>query len=250
MELSEQDLELLEAYYQGSLSKEEVRTLEKRMEADSAFQEEAREWLFILAEGFQPTSNELERRTTLKSKLEAIEAGMSSQGKPTSISMHASMWKIAMAACLVLIVGLYFVFNSQEKEWDIPHLPIENAAVLSTQLSPGEQAYEAKNYDKAWPLLVEEIQSPNDSLNMLYAGVAALQAGEPGKALEYLGYIVRSPEWIDYRPEADWYRALSYLVLDDWETAKIVLEQISQDPQHPYYEEAKERIGTIPSKSH
>ena len=238
MELSLEEITLLEAYWEGTLNAQDRILLEDRLKNDIAFNIEVREWQVIFQKGMQPTQSELKLRTELKSQLNEIEASLpplNVKGISRIFSLtRLTIYSIA-ASLLILIVASFFIINAFKSSDNIPYLEMNVATLSSNNLTPGTIAYGKKQYAKAWPILIQEIQSENDELNYLYAGIAALKAGQPEKAIDFLKKIQTSQEWIDYHPASSYYLAHGYIELNQFEKAAQLLVDLQSNHSNSKY---------------
>jgi len=100
----------------------------------------------------------------------------------------------------------------------------------------GIQKYNKGEYVNALELFEACISDDNrNETILLYAGSSALITGDPDKALRYFA------NWDDSSPiyeQVEWYTAGCYLKKYDIEKAIAILEKISKEPEHNYYNEA------------
>ncbi|MBX2874172.1 MAG: hypothetical protein KTR30_18785 [Saprospiraceae bacterium] len=248
--LSEADIQKLEDYWSGLLDAEEAHLLEQRLESDSAFREAAAEWRLVLEEALVPPLEEKEEQDEIKARL----LGYASDEKKTSHFVEHKELKrrkpavlrriytgLAVAAAIALLLWLTplnQLFQPQNRsDAFFTHLSRDNAN-LSSDISIGEQAYDQKKYKKAFPALMDDVRSQGDSLNLIYASVAAIGSGQGEQAIQILDPLAVLEGWKLYRAEIHWYLALAYL--DQGQLAKT--EQLLDDiilEDNGYVEAAK-----------
>ena len=219
MNISEQDLYLIEKKHQGDLSADEEQLYANKLKQDTNFALFEKEFIQLkqgirssklkaitkrlqTLESKQPTTAAIDsepedddqikagiryaKKKALMGRLQELEKR---PNRVVPIKNRSYMLPLAIAASILLIGVLtwqwiYTPTTSKTSNY-FAHLN-RDSANLSDGKTAGERAYDQQEYAKAWPLLVEEIKAPNDSLNMLYAGVAALGAGQPEKAITLL----------------------------------------------------------------
>lgn len=261
MNLSERDIFQLEALWQNSLDPSEKEALEKRLQEDAEFHKAAADWKLIVTEGFLPPTAEQKELAEIKARVlgyaetseispekekekEKIEK---SERKPIIRRLYIGL---AAAAALLLLLwlgplkGLLLPDNPSEQFF--AHLPRDNAN-LSGDGETGQQAYDRKAYKKAYTALLEEVAAGGDSLNIIYAGVAAIGSSQAEKAIPLLEPLLSSENWQLYQAEISWYLALAYVDQQQWEQATKLLQTIDQ-ANGPYSTQAKELIQDIQNK--
>lgn len=259
MNLSETDIFQLEALWQNSLESSEKEALEKRLQEDTEFQKAAADWKLIVTEGFLPPTGEQKELAEIKARMlgyaekdEAIAEGeqekeVKSERKPIIRRLYIGL---AAAAALLLLLWLGplkgLLFPNSPSEQFFAHLPRDNAN-LSGDGETGQQAYDRKAYKKAYTALLAEIAAGGDSINIIYAGVAAIGSGQPEKAIPLLEPLLSSENWRLYEAEISWYLALAYVEEEQWEQAERLLQAIDQ-ASGPYSVQAKALIQDIQNK--
>jgi len=239
MTLSESDIIILEEYWQGKLSREEADSLEQRLKEDALFREEAEAWKTLIEKGFSPDPQELERRKALSVRLNEYEKTYSSPSKPSKTKFLWLYLGLSLAAGLAILLILNF-WPSPSASDLLTHLERDSKTYASAE-EAANQAYDDRDYKKALPLLLQSIEKPQDSIRLLYAGVAALHLDQAQQAISLLSYVQESSEWEAYHPEAEWYLALALIQNKDSSISKTFTQKIiRQGPEHPFYEEAQQ----------
>ncbi len=249
MHLTDKEIDQLEAYWNDKLDKAAREQLEKRMASDPQFNMAAESWRQIIQEGFQPTSEELVFREKIKSQLHAFEKKMNGSDEPGDPGVgNRNPWILWIAAAATFLLILYFVggrlFQRNSTLIADMEVPGRENATLSHERTAGEEAYDAQQYGQAWRLLKEEVATSEDSLKLLYAGIAALKAGEPGEATPLLQSISESLEWEDYHEAIWYYLAIAYAENDQISKALNLLEQVVEK-NGPYKQKANKIINEL-----
>lgn len=254
--LDERDIELLEAYTYGEVSGEEERSLRDRILGDPEFASAVRQWELVEREGFVATPTQ-ETRDLVKAAL-----GKKRIDQPPG-SSSGSWFRYVIIGILLLLAALlawkWFadpgatstapppppteqtsettVYADLAKEY-FRHLPSENFHLGSEETLEERAlaAYEERDYETALPLLLETVEQGGDSLNLLYAGVAALGMGDGEDALIYLNAILSSPNLSAYHEDAFFLRLLTLLNRGDIEESRKVLQESRASEKYPYLE--------------
>lgn len=261
MNLSETDIFQLEALWQNSLESSEKEALEKRLHEDAEFHKAAEDWKLIVTEGFLPPTAEQKELAEIKARMLDYAQTSETTPKQEKNKEEKSEQKpiirrlyigLAAAAALLLLFwlgplkGLLLPIPNSPSEQFFAHLPRDNAN-LSGDGETGQQAYDRKAYKKAYTALLDEVAAGGDSLNIIYAGVAAIGSGQAEKAIPLLEPLLSSENWRLYQAEISWYLALAYVDQQRWEQANRLLQEIDQ-ASGPYSAQAKELIQEIQNK--
>lgn len=251
MKLSEEDIIKLEAFWQGTLDADEQAELERQLQEDKAFQQAAEEWKLIVNEGFLPPQEELEEQEEIKKRMQAYaeesepEAPHKSEAKP--FRLRRLYIGLAAAAVLLLLLWLgplgRILGPSSPADEFFAHLPRDNAN-LSDPGDAGKQAYDQQTYRKAYTALLQDVSSGGDSLNLIYASVAAIGSGQAEKAIPILEPLVGANNWQLYQSEIAWYLALAYVYEEQNRQAINLLEKIV-DTGGEYSAEAQALLATL-----
>ncbi len=259
MNLSETDIFQLEALWQNSLEPSEKEALEKRLREDADFHKAAEDWKLIVTEGFLPPTEEQKELAEIKARM----LGYAEKGEAIAVDKKEKAEKVgrkpiirrlylglAAAAALLLLLWLgplkELLLPNSPSEQFFAHLPRDNAN-LSGDGESGQQAYDRKAYKKAYTALIEEVAAGGDSLNIIYAGVAAIGSGQAEKAIPLLEPLLSAKNWQLYEAEIRWYLALAYVDQQKWEQATKLLQAIGQ-ASGPYSAQAKKLIQDIQHK--
>ena len=248
MQLNEQDIFQLEDLWHGQLQGSEKMALEKRLAEDSAFYEAAQAWKKLSQEGFKPTKAESKALNSIKGRLSNYEASPvidnQKSSKERSIGQQPRIRRMiyfSLAAAIMLLL----LWLSPLNTWLQPvspyqqyfaHLSRDNAN-LGANIQSAAEAYDSKQYGIAYPGLLAAVSENGDSLNYLYAGVAALGSKQAEAATVIFESLLNQPNWALYQNDIQWYLALAYLEQNRIKEARTLLQVISQE-QGEYSENA------------
>ena len=180
MEIKEDELTKIEAYLFGTMEQAEIDAFEWKIDMDSQFREK---YEFVKA-----TVNIIEKRKHLehKTRLKELESDISKKGQQSAIKLLPLRW-MSMAAGLILLAAIVFLLRQREATTytvsdGFEHLPSNYSTERSgdkgiAHNSSSQKAYglyEIKSYDRAAPLLLELFDQHQDTLSLLYAGIAYL----------------------------------------------------------------------------
>ena len=136
---------------------------------------------------------------------------------------------LAAAAAILLLLWLsplnQIIWPKRPAADFFAHLPRDNANLSDTG-DTGQEAYDRKDYKRAYTALLEEVAAGGDSLNIIYAGVAAIGSGQAGKAIPLLQPLLASDNWKLYHAEVRWYLALAYLDQEQSGQAAELLQEL------------------------
>lgn len=238
MKLSEEDIFKLEALWQGTLGSAEQVALEKRFQEEPGFLKAAEEWKLIVTEGFLPPLEEQKEMAEIKARM----MGYAATSDATTLSEANKVEKpqrsflirhryagLAAAAAILLLLWLsplnQMIWPKRPAADFFAHLPRDNAN-LSDAGDTGQKAYDRQDYGKAYTLLLAEIAAGGDSLDIIYAGVAAIGSGQADKAIPLLQPLLTSNTWGLYHAEIRWYLALAFFDQGKRDEASELLREI------------------------
>ncbi|GHB25632.1 tetratricopeptide repeat protein [Mongoliitalea lutea] len=216
---------LIEKYFEGTLTAEEKLRLDKLLESDIELKEEFNLQIAIkqvmISEG----------EPALKAKLKDLEKSYRSTNKQ-SISF---LIKWPAAAILIIAFALVFIrtFTPKDVHEDLfltyftpaenIHYPITRGNV-DNELKLAFSAYESKNFEQAL-ILFKQLQESNEFNELkLYLGSSYLAIGDTENALEVL--IITNLDDESSRYRIQWYRALALVKSGNVEEAKTLLNDL------------------------
>lgn len=228
--------DLLEKYFQGTLTAEEQAEVDHLLKTDEAFKKE---------HAFQRQVRQAfiqQRRNQLKSLVKDLE-------KSSSVAWYRSKTWLSIAASVVLLVGIGMYFYQQDQSGYSEYFqPLPNMVaptVRAGEATAGEttkafQLYEREEYAEAIRLWEQQ-----SSLNYkeIYMGISYLATKAPDKALEYLRKPIQNDS-LSLDAYRQWYLALTYLELGDRREALDLLALLAQSP-HPVQAQASQLLRKL-----
>ena len=160
-----------------------------------------------------------------------------------------SVW--LAAASVAILLGLSFsliIGNSQadymamyEQHYAAPEADLGVRGVLSGTdyglYSKAKGFYNGQDYEKAYQYFDDLKASPPEPVYYLYYGNSAMALGDHQKALEIFENLKNSGTSINV--EAEWYRGLCHLALENQDAARKVFEHIVSIEGHNYKQAKK-----------
>lgn len=232
MELTTKDIEQLEALWAGQLTESERLSVEKRLETDADFRLEANR-IKLVTEYLHALSLK-----EMRQRLKDIEVHQPAIVRPFKLR-PIIIW--ALGAAAILLIGYLInpsIFTTRKTE-----PPIAFEAYPHDRISMGVQeqgrelvqhaytTYDKKDFKTAAPLLEKLYTDHQDTLSLLYAGIAFVGANQGEKGRQCLTQF--NTLNADYADVVRWYQALSY-VSSDKEMA-IKLLTLLKERGEPYY---------------
>lgn len=220
---------LLNGYFEGSLSPNQLEEVERLRASDAEFATE-----FEFRKELQLALKK-EERSQLKNMFNTIAE---EESKPESILFQLRPW--LAAASIALLVGLaswFFIFNTTDFNTDelyasnfapydnVVH-PIERGNQLEDLKTNAFTAYEQGAYAEALELFKELNTKHNDSYIDFYSAMVLMQLNQHQEAIPLLEkYIERDGELKD---RATWYLALGYLKMEEIDKCREQLNLVVQ----------------------
>lgn len=254
-ELNEAEISQLEAYWNDQLEAADRAVIEKRLAEDPDYAGAAAEWELLITEGFQPPADEKEELQDIRKRLleYTASAEVPEEAEATTNSRSRFIvrrWYIGLAAAAAVLLFFWLgplsgLFVSPSSPYDdyFAHLPRDNAN-LSTNVETGREAYDRQDYRKAYPALLAEVEAGGDSLDLIYAGVAAIGSGRPEAAIPILEPLLAARKWRLYDSEIRWYLALAYLNSGQ-ETDGVTLLQALAQSDSEFAEQAEALLNAV-----
>lgn len=221
--------ELIDAYYAGKLSDDEARALRERVRAEPGLAAAARDHEALLRYGMRPGPEDYAERERLRAELRALQTG-----PPARVRPLRRYWIAGVAAAVLLALAVWLLVDRPTPEARLAAasftwLPREDA-----RLGPGERAeeglaaYDAFDYARAYPLLLEGVQNGSlPPVNRLYAAVAALGDDRPAEARSLLAGMLAGGEFPLDEEAIRYYLGLAELQLGDRAAARTQLEVVA-----------------------
>ncbi len=237
--ISQELLETIERYYNGTMSTEEQKVFETRLQQEPEFKTQAEDIKALLF-GIEEQA--------LKEKLGEFHADVPiamEPGKTDSKVRQLHFRKVAAAVIIIVASATFWVINgsSDERLYDDyfkpdPGLPTTMSSSDNFAFYDAMVNYKRGDYKKAigkWEVLHNKAPQ-NDTLNY-FLGVAYLADKKEKLAIPYLEKTVSQPESV-FNDDAEYYlgmahlknnnkeAAIKYLQLSTAENSKILLETL------------------------
>ena len=243
MELTDKDIEQLTALWEGSLSDNDRRDLENRLQTDADFRQNAQK-MHLYTEGLTVI-----RQRQMRQRLQDLDATLPPLDPPSSTN-----WLKIILVALVVALAAFGVWRYMAKE-DEPVISGPIAAVfepypalgITMGDTPNERKKEAmvlyaqKQYAKAIPLLNDSFKETQDSMLLFYMGVSHLALGQTDEAQ----VVFEKLQSVDSIPQevAQWYLALSYVGSKQNDKATLLLKNITSDKYKDKVQKLLEEIS-------
>lgn len=241
MDQEAMDIELIEAYFNKTLTMAEAEQFEMRIKADADFAEKVDDYKDIIG------GIKLKGREDFQLEVAAWETAIenSTNRKKT---IHWKYYR-ALAAGIVLFVlaGLYFFIprsskNNQELFQDY-FVPYEDVMSVrgDDELNGAFEFYTKGNYENTIPLFKSYLlKHPDDANVLFYEGISELALGDTNQAVHSLEQVTKLKSI--FKEQAEWYLALAYLLANKTDQAIALLKNIAAQPEHDYQSKANDLL--------
>lgn len=216
---------LINGYFEGSLSQDQLEELERLLKTDIEFTSE-----FEFQKELQ-TSLKKEARQEIKALFSKLKE---EETKVEAKVFQLQPWLAAAAIALLVGFGSWFLFfNAPDLNTDdlyaanfAPYAnviqPIERSNQLEDLKTRAFTAYENEEYPNALELFKELNTKQNDAYIDFYTAMVLMQLNKQKEAIPLLeGYINKQGELKD---RANWYLALAHLKMGDKSNSKEQLK--------------------------
>jgi anti-sigma factor RsiW len=222
----------IEAYYGGDMPPEEMARFREELRDQPQLAAQVAAWEAVYRHGLRPDPADREEDERLRRHFRELEQQLPPVGAARrSLPL---VWLSLAAGVLFLLLAGWFLLQSPNAE---EQLAESNFAWLprdEQRLGPGEagqqglSAYDQQQYARAFPLLVEGVAEGSiDSVNLIYAGVAAVGAGRPEEARTILTDLLTAEAYPLREGEIRFYLALAELKLGNPSAAVAQLDLIT-----------------------
>ncbi|KLT67946.1 tetratricopeptide repeat protein [Flavobacterium sp. ABG] len=226
--MNEERYILFDQYLQSELTVDEKANFEKQLSEDQEFSAEF--------EAFQIAQQQLENKFGIAAEREAFKENLmkisdNHFNKNKSKVIALKPWNYAVAASVVLLVGLFF-FNYTQKPIYEEYSEHEQAYFtergdVNTALKQAEITFNAHNYKAAIPHFETALKESKTPEVQYFYGISLLEDNQYKKA-ETTFEELRSGTSA-YKYKATWSLALSKLKQKDYIGCKEILRTIPQD---------------------
>lgn len=231
--MKDRDYQLFEDYISNTLNQEEAKTFEKRLTEDSDFRE-----AFAL---YKETSSFLEHKFKANTEREAFKSNLSKIGNTHSSHKTSTTkvkkfqaWKYAVAASVLVVVGLFFSQWFGTPVYDdyanYPQISLTVRGESNQTKMEAENAFNTQNYQQAIPLFRTLLENNPDNPELqLYLALSLVEQNEFSEADALFNSLTNQAT--AYQNQARWFAALSKLKQKDIEQTKALLNQIPQEAE-------------------
>lgn len=225
--------DLISNYFENNLSKENQIEFDDLLEKDNDFAKE------VAYQKNLKKAITLNERARLKQKLQGFEAEKAQK--------KTFKWQY-IAASVVIFIGSFWFFNQSPNSQELynqyyqtypntvaPAVRGENSTDLKTAAF---SEYDAGNYSKAYQLFLDIYNSENQDYALFYGSLCLMELNRHQEALTLLNRFDTTKS-NDFTPFIKWYKALSYLKLEENNKSIALLKELSttQNPQQKQAEE-------------
>lgn len=233
--MNESFIEKMEAYLEGSISREKLQQIAE--EEDIHNLEEELRWL-------QESRVAIEAAGLRQQLKEVLPKSVKKEAKV--VRLKSIRTALAIAASVLVIVVAYLGWNQRgtnrlyaEYEYVDPGPPALMSQGGAYELNDALTYYSEGDYQSAVERLqqIESNYPNNDTLNF-YLGASLLYQGQAEAArssLSKLGTQANSR----FQERADWLLVLAALREKDWERAQTLVQAILSEPEHEFMDQAR-----------
>lgn len=212
--------ELIEKYFENTLTKNEEVEFKKLLVEDAEFKTEF-EFQKELQKAIQ-----ISERQKIKTSIQNFEK--------TKVIRFNFKQLYPYAAILILAFGVWFIFSSNPSPEDLyadyfeiyPNVEVSNTRgddPFGTLLDEAFLAYDLEDYNKANSLFSSVLAQEDADYIYFYNAMCLMQLNDHEKALN----LLNSTTWSEaYLGKAMWYKALCYLKLNNITAAKQHLQSL------------------------
>ncbi len=240
------NFELIDKYFENSLSPKEQLKFNELLENDSSFKEE-----FLFQKDLKIAIHH-NQNETLKKTLQEFEKEFE---KPSKIIQLSKKWWIAASILAIAAIGLWFTSNNYPSNDTLfadnfeayrnVVLPVERGSMPTSIAKSAFTAYENGDYNKAIHLFNDAKQISKEDASF-YKAMCYLSLNKPKEAIPLLRPIADAKNTSDkiqnLEELANWYLALAYLKNNEVKNAIFQLEIIAENPEFTW---KKEEVLTI-----
>ncbi len=237
--------ELLEKYFENTLTDEEQESLKEKLATDASFREEF-EFHKSLRQGIH-----FKERNELKSMLNEIDRR--SEEVRFEVHKNSSFWKYAAAVAILVMagVGIYSYQNEGNTNEELyvayyqtyPNVVAPNVRGKNVEGIKNDafKAYEAEDYPEAVRLFE---QLGREEFAVFYTAVSCLEINENQRAIELLNSREFNESPYPFQTYSKWYLALAYLKTDKKDAAKMILKELAAT-ENPQQTKASELLARL-----
>lgn len=242
-----ENLDLIDRYFENSLSPKEQKLFNDLLQNNSDFKEE-----YLFQKDLKKVIK-ISQHEELKSTLSQIEEKADNN---YGFTMIPKKWMIAASLAIIATLGVWGIkslfYPSNEAIFEeyfqadrnTVH-PVVRGEIIKTIENRAFAAYEAQDYYKAINLF-NSVKNPNDAYILYYKGLCFLALDKKEEAITLLKQVGTSidseNDSINFNEKANWYLALAYLKKDNIEQAISQLTEIRDNPNSSFKKQEVQEI--------
>ncbi|MGN6490386.1 MAG: tetratricopeptide repeat protein [Agriterribacter sp.] len=233
------EMDLIEKYLDGALTVKEQAQVEQLLKERADLREVHQNMKMAI---------DSVRYAELNQQVAAIAkeytAKQSTQQQPAKVR-SIGFYTLRAAAVVLISVTSYtaamYITATPERLYNDEFVPYELPATRNNNQSTAiEHAYKNADWQKVLTLATTEKSSAQETLFL--AGMASLQLDQPQQAVDYFERVLKVNTATGnalYANESQFYQALAYVKQNETAKAYALLLKIRNNPDHPFYKEAK-----------
>lgn len=229
--MSEQDIALLDDYFNGLLDTEAARAVEARAASDAAFGQE-----YALRREMESFPRRASERAAFRETLTTVAQDYFKendlQQSPMTARVSRMRWLAAAASLALVAVAVWLFTNTggpayrQFAQHEAPAFTVRGAADQAA--GDAEKAFAEKNYAAALAAIDRLLAvQADDPTALLYKGICLIELDRTSEARALLTPMADGNSAL--RAEARWYVALSYLKEKNPTACRAELLKITAD---------------------
>lgn len=249
MTITDRDIEIIESYFNRTLSKEDNQAFEQRLQTDSDFKKAVNEYQATTA--ILNTVREREQKAFLKN----IEATMPPVGIP--IRRLDFRWRAIAAVGLVLVtVGVWQFWGGGDEGVKLKSIAVNyfepypsynttKGFEQKDKKTEAFEAYDAQKYKSAAKLFEAAFNERGDTMLLFYRGIAELGSGAATQSEAHLEKLQGS----SIIPQQALFYYLGLAAIENGQTEKAILylKKVA-DTEGSYQNTAKSVLSALESK--
>lgn len=250
-----ENIELIEAYYEGRLEGPELERVQLLLQTDPVFSEEYSLYLKIV-QGIKST-----REEEILHQLKIIDF---KKDNPSKIYTNGSgiagcffgskgMSRTAAIITLFVLSSAYLLYNSFFSDKAILKkyyveeigLPVLMGEERNLKLDEAMNFYKTADYNSSYRLINDMLsKDPRNDTFQYFNGVLLLKLDNPVKAEEFFRSGVNNQNSI-YHQDCEYRLAVSLFLSGNNVEAKKLFEKIAGNSQHPYSQSSKDLLKNL-----
>jgi predicted Zn-dependent protease len=240
--MKDQDYHIFEAYLTGDLESEELKEHNKKLKEDNDYKESFELYKSIN----QHLTNKYENEKDLDQFKNSVTNISNSYFETRKKSKFAWV-KMALAASIIIAIGLYFLIGEVSKPQyqelaQIPTIHLSERGVNANIYLQAETAFNSEQYANAIELFDQILKEDAQRHSIrLYQGIAYMEMEKPEEAKKLYDEIIQEEN--AFSEEALWYAALNELKKEDYQACKVYLKKIK--PSASRYEDASNLLKEL-----